>query len=193
MRPFHPAEISELRSPVFPLRPLRPLREVLSSSSLCALVSLPEIWRQRMKTSLLVLVIVNLLTLGVRAQIPNTWTRNELKRIYGGAVAIGYANRQIKSVTFIKPAPASFHPAECFALIVMVLRGPGVPMLRPDSGEIKFVDDGNTSVWTDRVSGYSINGDRANMRFTAQRHGAVRLTAKVIKARDGSDLILTDA
>jgi hypothetical protein len=30
-------------SPVFPLRPLRPLREVLSSSSLCAFVSLREI------------------------------------------------------------------------------------------------------------------------------------------------------
>ena len=90
-------------------------------------------------------------------------------------------------------APASFHPAECFALIVMVLRGPGVPMLRPDSGNVKFSDNGNTSVWTDRLSGYSIDGDRADMRFTARRHGGVRLTPKVIKARDGSDLVLTQA
>jgi hypothetical protein len=146
-----------------------------------------------MKTSLLVLVILNLLTLGVRAQIPNSWTQRGLKEIFGGAVTIGYANRRIKSVTFIKPAPASFHAAECFALIVMVLRGPRVPMLRPDSGEIEFFDNGNTSVWTDRVSGYSIDGDRTHMRFSAQRHGAVRLTAKVIKTRDDSDLILTEA
>ena len=40
-----------------------------------------------MKTSLLVLVIVNLLTLGVRAQIPNNWTLLGLKEIYGGAVS----------------------------------------------------------------------------------------------------------
>jgi len=66
-------------------------------------------------------------------------------------------------------------------------------MLRPDSGNVKFSDNGNTSVWTDRLSGYSIDGDRADMRLTARRHGGVRLTAKVIKARDGSDLVLTQA
>jgi hypothetical protein len=146
-----------------------------------------------MKTSLLVLAILNLLILGVRAQIPNTWTRNGLAKIYGGRVTFGYDHSRIKSVTFIKPAPASFHPAECFALILMVLRGPGVPMLRPDSGDVKFFDNGNTTVWSDRLSGYSIDGDRADMRFTARRHGVVRLTAKVVKARDGSDLILTAA
>jgi hypothetical protein len=145
-----------------------------------------------MKTSLFVLVALNLLTLGVRAQIPSRWTMRGLKEIYGGAVRIGYANRQIKSVTFIKPAPASFHPAECFALIAMVLRGPGVPLLRPDS-DIKFLDQGNTTIWTDRVSGYSIDGNRAAMRFTAERHGVIHLTAKVIKTRDDSDLILTAA
>jgi hypothetical protein len=145
-----------------------------------------------MKTPLLVLGVLNLLILAVRAQIPNTWTRNELAKIYGGPVTIGYAHLRIKTVTFTKPAPASFHPAECFALIVMVLRGPGVPMLRPDSGNIKFFDNGNTTVWTDRLSGYSIDGDRAHMRFTARSHGVVRLTAKVIKARDGSDLILAE-
>jgi hypothetical protein len=66
-------------------------------------------------------------------------------------------------------------------------------MLRPDSGNIKFFDNGNTTVWTDRLSGYSIDGDRAHMQFTARSRGVVRLTAKVIKARDGSDLILTEA
>jgi hypothetical protein len=146
-----------------------------------------------MKTSLFVLGALNLLILGVSAQIPNSWTRNELAKIYGGPVTIGYGRSGIKSVTFVKPAPASFHPAECFALIVMVLRGPGVPMLRPDSGNIKFIDNGNTTVWTDRLSGYSIDGDRADMRFTARRHGAVQLTAKVIKARDGDSLVLTVA
>jgi hypothetical protein len=163
------------------------------SPPLCFFVSLCEISWHRMKTSLLVVGVLNLLILGVRAQIPHTWTRNELAKIYGGPVTIGYAHARIKTVTFIKPAPASFHPAECFALIVMVLRGPGVPMLRPDSGNIKFFDNGNTTVWTDRLSGYSIDGDRAHMQFTARSHGVVRLTAKVIKARDGSDLILTEA
>jgi len=49
---------------------------------LCAFAALREISQHRMKTSLLVLGVLNLLILGVRAQIPNAWTRNELAKVF---------------------------------------------------------------------------------------------------------------
>jgi hypothetical protein len=146
-----------------------------------------------MKKSLLVGFALIALNLDLPAQISNNWTRNGLIRIYGGRVAIGYVHSRITSVTFIKPAPASFHREECLSLILMVLRGPGVPMLRPDSGDIQFIDRGKTTIWRDRVSGYSVDDAGGGLQFTARRNGTVRLTAKVIRARDESDFVLTEA
>jgi hypothetical protein len=43
-----------------------------------------------MRTSLLTLLILAGLTASLAAQIPNTWTPESLKKIYGSGTSIGY-------------------------------------------------------------------------------------------------------
>jgi hypothetical protein len=145
-----------------------------------------------MKTSLFTLLILAGLTAGLAAQIPNTWTPESLKKIYGSGTSIGYAKSQIKSITFIKKEPASFHGGECFALIVTVLRGPGAKPVEAESPDIKVADKGDVITWNDGVSGYSVQQAAEGFDFTARHNGAVRVTAKWCEIPHGSKFVLTN-
>ena len=145
-----------------------------------------------MKTSLLTLAILSGLTASLAAQIPNTWTPESLKKIYGSGTSIGNAKSHIKSITFLKKEPDSFHGGECFALIVTVLRGPGAKPVEADSPDIKVVEKGDVITWNDRVSGYSVQQAAEGFNFTARHNGAVRVTAKWYEMPHGSKFVLAN-
>ena len=51
-----------------------------------------------MRTSFLCLLVLAGLTTGLRAQIPNTWTQEKLKKVYDVPATIAYTNADIKSI-----------------------------------------------------------------------------------------------
>ena len=53
----------------------------------------------------------------------------------------------------------------------MVLRGPGAPMIKAEDPAIKVVEKGDAIIWTDRLSGYSVEQAAADFQFTARRNG----------------------
>jgi hypothetical protein len=69
-----------------------------------------------MKSSLLILISLAVLTVRLPAQIPDAWTPEKLKKLYGGEVTVDSANAHIKSISFVKRNPQSFHGGECFVL-----------------------------------------------------------------------------
>src|SRR5260370_29619590 len=127
-----------------------------------------------MKKSLLLLFGLAVLTVRLPAQIPDVWTQEKLKKLYGGEVAIASSNGHIKSLSFVKRNPESFHGGECFALIIMVLRGPGAPMLKGDDADIKVTSKGDTTIWTDKLTGYSVDYAGADFGYSAWRTGPLR-------------------
>jgi hypothetical protein len=142
----------------------------------------------------LLLVLVGLAVLSVRlnAQIPDAWTQEKLKKLYGGQVTIVSGNGHIKSVAFVKQNPQSFHGGECFALIIMVLRGPGAPMLKGDDADIKVTSEGDTTIWTDKLTGYSVDDSGSDFGFFAKLKGVVRVKASVVEGKNDSRFVLTD-
>lgn len=145
-----------------------------------------------MKTSLLVLIGLALLAARLPAQIPDAWTGEKLKKLYGGEVTIDSANAHIKSIAFVKHNPQSFHGGECFVLVIMVLRGPGAPILKGDDPEIKVTSQGDTTIWTDQLTGYSVDDAGPGFKYTARHSGVVRVTAKLVEGQHDSKFVLTD-
>jgi hypothetical protein len=144
-----------------------------------------------MKPFFLAFVLVVALTTASRAQIPATWTQEKLEKLYGGAVTITNAKSHIKGISFAKESPQVFHGGECFYLMIMVLRGPGAPELKPDSADVKVVQKGNAEVWIDSISGYSVDSGSDGLHFSARRDGVVQLTGKVVAGQDGDVFVLT--
>jgi hypothetical protein len=145
-----------------------------------------------MKTSLLLLFGLAVLTVRLHAQIPDAWTQEKLKKLYGGEVTIASSNGHIKSVSFVKRNPESFHGGECFVLVIMVLRGPGAPMLKGDDADIKVTSKGDTTIWTDKLTGYSVDEGGAYFGYSAKLKGVVRVTAKLVEGKSDSRFVLTD-
>jgi hypothetical protein len=140
------------------------------------------------------LILVGLAAISVRlnAQIPDAWTQEKLKKLYGGEVMIASSNGHIKSVAFVKPNPQSFHGGECFALIIMVLRGPGAPVLHGDDADIKVTSKGDTTIWTDKTTGYSVDDSGPDFGFFAKLKGVLRVKASVVEGKNDSRFVLTD-
>ena len=145
-----------------------------------------------MRTSFLCLLVLAGLTTGLRAQIPNTWTQEKLKKVYDVPATIAYTKADIKSIAFTKKDPESFHGGECFSLIIMVLRGPGAPAVKAEDPNIKVTEKGDAITWTDRISGYSVSKGTEGFNFTARRNGKVQVTAKYDEIPHGSKFVLTD-
>jgi hypothetical protein len=145
-----------------------------------------------MKRSLLILISLAVLTVRLHAQIPDGWTLEKLKKLYGGEVTIDAANSHIKSISFVKRNPESFHGGECFVLVITVLRGPGAPAVKADDPEIKVTDKGDTTIWTDHLTGYSVEDAGPGFMYTARHDGVVRVTAKWVEGKHDSKFVLTD-
>ena len=146
-----------------------------------------------MKKSLLILFGLAVLTVRLYAQIPDAWTQEKLKKLYGGEVTIASSNGHIKSVAFVKRNPETFHGGECFALIMMVLRGPGAPTLKGDDADITVTSKGDTTIWTDKRTGYSVDDSGPDFGYFAKLKGVVRVTAKLVEGKNDSKFVLTDA
>jgi hypothetical protein len=58
-----------------------------------------------MRTSFFCLLVLAGLTTGLRAQIPNTWTQEKLKKVYDVPATIAYTKADIKSIAFTKKGP----------------------------------------------------------------------------------------
>jgi hypothetical protein len=144
-----------------------------------------------MKPSLLILIGLAVLTVRLDAQIPDTWTPEKLKKLYGGEVTIDAANSHIKSISFVKRNPESFHGGECFVLVITVLRGPGASAVKPDDPEITVTSKGDTNIWTDQLSGYSVDDAGPGFKYTARHDGVVRVTAKLVEGHHDSKFVLT--
>src|ERR1700728_1714048 len=98
-----------------------------------------------MKTLILAFTALASLTLATHGQIP-AWTREQLIQFYGSrAINVEGNGSQIKSISFVKQHPQSFHGGECFTLVIGVLRGPGGKDIGGDP-EIHVDDNG---VWHD--------------------------------------------
>jgi hypothetical protein len=145
-----------------------------------------------MKPSLLILITLAALTVRLHAQIPDTWTPEKLKKLYGGEVTVDAANSHIKSISFVKRNPQSFHGGECFVLVITVLRGPGAPAVKGDDPEIKVTSEGDTTIWTDQLTGYSVDDAGPGFKYTARHDGVVRVTAKLVEGQHDSKFVLTD-
>ena len=145
-----------------------------------------------MKTSLLTAFVLTGLTIGVQAQIPSAWTQEKLKKIYDGPATVAFSKSQVKSITFMKKEPASFHGGECFGLILTVLRGPGAPEIKADDPNIKVTEKGDAITWTDRLSGYSVTEAAEGFNFTARRNGVVTVTANWGEIPRGSKFVLAN-
>jgi len=145
-----------------------------------------------MKTSLLIVFFLTGLTIGLYAQIPSTWTQEKLKKIYDGPAIVAFSKSQVKSITFLKKEPASFHGGECFGLILTVLRGPDAPEIKADDPNIKVTEKGEVITWTDRLSGYSVTQAAEGFNFTARRNGKVTVTANWGEIAHGSKFVLAN-
>jgi hypothetical protein len=99
-------------------------------------------------------------------------------------------NGTIKSISFTKQDPHTFHGGECFCLIVGVLRGPGAPGVQPDDPTITVLNKGNLLVWVDHLTGYSIENGEDGFHFTVSKDGVVQLTAKLIDNGYSSEFVL---
>ena len=77
---------------------------------LVELITQIELYPQRpMKKTLLILVGLAVLSVRLNAKVPDAWTQEKLKKLYGGEVTIASSNGHIKSVAFVKRNPESFH------------------------------------------------------------------------------------
>jgi hypothetical protein len=74
----------------------------------------------------------------------------------------------------------------------MVLRGPGAPMLQGDDADIKISSKGDTTIWTDKLTGYSVDDSWADFGFFAKLKGVVRVKANVVEGKNDSRFVLTD-
>jgi hypothetical protein len=126
------------------------------------------------------------------AQIPNTWTREQLIHLYGSrAVNIERIGSQISSISFIKEDPHSFHGGECFCLIVQVLRGREFTHSEWSQDRlpgITVVDKGDDTIWVDSETGCAI--DLGGSRFMVTKNGKLILTAYLKSGSDESELVL---
>src|ERR1700722_14092786 len=76
-----------------------------------------------MKRLILAFTALASLTIVTHGQIP-PWTREQLVQFYGSrAVNVEGEGSQIKSISFVKQPPHSWHGGECFTLVIGVLRG----------------------------------------------------------------------
>jgi hypothetical protein len=146
-----------------------------------------------MKKSLLILFGFAALTVRLHAQIPDAWTQEKLKKLYGGEVTIASSNGHIKSLSFLKRNPESFHGGECFVLMIMVLRGPGAPMVKAEDPNIEVTSKGDTTIWTDKLTGYSVDDGGADFGYSAKLKGVVRVKAKLVEGKNDTRFVLTDA
>jgi hypothetical protein len=145
-----------------------------------------------MKPSLLILIGLVVLAVRLPAQIPDTWTPEKLKKLYGGEVTVDAANSHIKRFSFVKRNPESFHGGECFVLVITVLRGPGAPAVKADDPEIKVISQGDTTIWTDQLTGYSVDDAGPGFKYSARHDGVVRVTAKWVEGKHDNKFVLTD-
>ena len=105
-----------------------------------------------MKKLLVAFTSLASLTIVTHGQIP-PWTREQLVRFYGSrAVNVEGEGSQIKSISFVKQHPHSWHGGECFTLVIGVLRGPGGKDIGGEP-EIHVDDNG---VWHDSITGCDV-------------------------------------
>jgi hypothetical protein len=76
-------------------------------------------------------------------------------------------------------------------LVITVLRGPGAPAVKPDDPEITVTSKGDTNIWTDQLSGYSVDDAGPGFKYTARHDGVVRVTAKLVEGHHDSKFVLT--
>ena len=116
-----------------------------------------------------------------KAQIPNTWTREQLISLYGSrAVSVERTGSQISSISFVKQNPHSFHGGECFCLILQVIRGRRFTQSELSQSQlpgINIVDKGNDVIWNDSETGCSIDSGEDGFHFTVTKNGQLVLTA----------------
>ena len=112
----------------------------------------------------------------------------DLLRLRG--VAFESVNNTIKSISFTKQDPHTFHGGECFRLMVAVLCGPGAPEVQPDDPTITVLDKGDHLVWIDHLTGYFIENGEDGFYFTASKNGVVQLTGKLIDDCYSTEFVL---